>query len=92
MAGVPLGKPDVWISNVTFPAPVTAPLPSRGTSKVMITKPRPVFSALVIGGTSLAGLSWAVKTMGPLVGPFGLSSSHPATSARTISRNPTRRM
>src|SRR3954469_112981 len=81
MAGVPLGNPDVWTSKVTVPGPVIVPLLSRGTLKVMMTKPRPLASSSVIGGTSLAGLIWAVKVSGPVVdGPAGLSS--PQAAAR----------
>ena len=62
------GKPDSCAEKLTVPPPVTAPVAaSRGTLKVMVAVPRALASALVTGGTSLAALSGAVNTIGPVL-------------------------
>jgi len=48
----------------------------------MVTDPRPPDSEFVTGGTSLAALSTAVNTIGPVLdGPVGLLSSLHATAS-----------
>src|SRR3982751_2472237 len=78
VAGVPPGKLASWPTKLTVPAPVTAPLASRGTLNVMVTAPRALASALVVGGTWLAALSVALKVIGPVLldGVVGLSLPH----------------
>src|SRR4051794_17663120 len=80
VAGVPPGKLASWPTKLTVPAPVTAPVASRGTLNVIVTVPRALASALVIGGTWLAALSVAVKVIGPVLldGVVGLSLPHAA--------------
>src|SRR5215203_646787 len=87
---VPDGKLLSCTAKVTLPPPVTAPVLSRGTLKVMVAVPRPPDSAPETGGTSLAALSVVEKTIGPVVdGPVGvlsLLSSHAAAMASAIIR------
>ena len=61
-------------------AEVIVPAESRVTFNVIVTVPLAVFSALVIGGTSLAAVSADVNTnvVGGPVGPAGSSSEHEA--------------
>src|SRR3954447_16329059 len=66
--GVPAGKLASCAAKSMVPGPVTAPLPPRGTLRVMEAIPRAFASALVTGGTSLAALIVAVKKIGPVFG------------------------
>ena len=52
----------------------------------MVAVPRPLASAFVTGGSSLAALSGAVKTIGPVVGVVGESLPQAATADRMASR------
>src|SRR5215207_6924724 len=86
-----VGNELSWMPKVTVPPPVIAPAESRGTLNVMVVVPRAVDSALVTGGTSLAALSCAENTIGPVFdGCVRESSSQAAASASTAIRIATR--
>jgi hypothetical protein len=59
---------------------------SRGTLNVIVAVPRALASAFVIGGTSLAALSCAVKMIGPVLpdGVVGLSLPHAAARIKAV--------
>src|SRR5690349_7777308 len=87
VTGVPAGKLASWAANPTVAAPVTAPTALGGTSSVMVATPRAFASALAIGGTSLAALMVAVRTIAPaLDGVVGvlLSLPHAATNRNAV--------
>ena len=76
----PTGKPVSWTEKFMRPGPVMAPEESRGAVRVIVAVPRALASALVTGGTSLAALSAAVKTIGPVVGLVGELLPQPAAA------------
>src|SRR5688572_29266605 len=81
IALLPAGK--LLNENVMSTVPPVIALPeSRVGWNVIVAVPRPVDSALLTGGTSLAALNCAVKTMSWFDGAVGLSS-HAAPSTST---------
>ena len=77
---------ESWTEKFIVPAPVIAPEASAWSVSVIVAVPRPLASAFVTGGTSLAALSGAVKTIGPVVGVVGESLPQAATADRMASR------
>ena len=72
MAGRPR-KPLRLNGEQAVPAPITPPLASRGTLKLIVTLPRPFASGPITAAPLVSGAQLEVKTIGPVFdGPVGL--------------------
>src|SRR6478672_3496668 len=88
LMGVPAGKPVRLTVNVAVP-PVTLPAASFVVSNTIVALPLPVDSALLTGGTSLAGRRSAVNvglTGVGAVSDFEQAAEVTASAARRITK------